>query len=106
MRTLAQSIAPGHSLRPPAREVTLYPQPPSTSIPGTALGSLRGGATVQLIEIDFEETDGVTMVRFAHSGLRDEHAALTRAWTGQGLRQPRSHARDGLAQGCHARTLS
>jgi hypothetical protein len=26
--------------------VTLYPQPPSTSIPGTALGSLRGGATV------------------------------------------------------------
>ena len=26
----------------------------------------------QLIEIDFEEADGATIVRFAHSGLRDE----------------------------------
>jgi uncharacterized protein YndB with AHSA1/START domain len=26
----------------------------------------------QLIEIDFEESDGLTTVRFAHSGLRDE----------------------------------
>jgi uncharacterized protein YndB with AHSA1/START domain len=27
-----------------------------------------------LIELDFEETDGVTTVRFVHSGLRDEEA--------------------------------
>lgn len=27
-----------------------------------------------LIELDFEETDGVTMVRFAHSSLWDEEA--------------------------------
>jgi uncharacterized protein YndB with AHSA1/START domain len=30
--------------------------------------------TRQLIELDFEETDGVTTVRFAHSGLWDEAA--------------------------------
>ena len=30
--------------------------------------------TRQLIEIDFEETDGVTTVRFTHSGLWDEEA--------------------------------
>ena len=27
-----------------------------------------------LIEIDFEESDGVTLVRFTHSGLWDEDA--------------------------------
>ena len=27
-----------------------------------------------LIELDFEETDGVTRVRFTHSGLWDEEA--------------------------------
>ena len=27
-----------------------------------------------LIEIDFEETDGATLVRFTHSGLWDEDA--------------------------------
>jgi uncharacterized protein YndB with AHSA1/START domain len=30
--------------------------------------------TRQLIEIDFEETEGVTLVRFTHSGLWDEEA--------------------------------
>ena len=30
--------------------------------------------TRMLIEIDFEETDGVTTVRFTHSGLWDEEA--------------------------------
>jgi uncharacterized protein YndB with AHSA1/START domain len=33
-----------------------------------------GNATRTLIEIDFEETDGVTTVRFSHSGLWDEEA--------------------------------
>ena len=33
-----------------------------------------GNATRQLIEIDFEEADGVTTVRFTHSGLWDEEA--------------------------------
>ena len=31
----------------------------------------------QLIEIDFEETDGVTTVRFTHSGLWDEEAVAS-----------------------------
>ena len=30
--------------------------------------------TRQLIEIDFEERDGLTTVRFTHSGLWDEEA--------------------------------
>ena len=30
--------------------------------------------TRQLIELDFEEADGVTTVRFTHSGLWDEEA--------------------------------
>ena len=33
-----------------------------------------GNDTRQLIEIDFEEADGVTTVRFTHSGLWDEEA--------------------------------
>ena len=33
-----------------------------------------GDDTRQLIEIDFEEADGVTRVRFTHSGLWDEEA--------------------------------
>ena len=33
-----------------------------------------GNDTRQLIEIDFEETDGVTTVRFTHSALWDEEA--------------------------------
>jgi uncharacterized protein YndB with AHSA1/START domain len=33
-----------------------------------------GGTTRQLIELDFEETDGVTTVRFTHSGLLNEEA--------------------------------
>ena len=33
-----------------------------------------GGTTRQLIELDFEETDGVTTVRFTHRGLLDEEA--------------------------------
>jgi uncharacterized protein YndB with AHSA1/START domain len=30
--------------------------------------------TRQLIELDFEETDGITTVRFTHRGLWDEEA--------------------------------
>lgn len=30
-----------------------------------------------LIEIDFEETDGVTTVRFAHSNLRDQESVVS-----------------------------
>jgi uncharacterized protein YndB with AHSA1/START domain len=33
-----------------------------------------GNDTRQLIELDFEETDGVTTVRFTHSGLWSEEA--------------------------------
>jgi uncharacterized protein YndB with AHSA1/START domain len=33
-----------------------------------------GSTTRQLIELDFEETDGVTTVRFTQSGLWDEDA--------------------------------
>jgi uncharacterized protein YndB with AHSA1/START domain len=33
-----------------------------------------GNTTRTLIEIDFEETDGITTVRFTHSGLWDEQA--------------------------------
>jgi uncharacterized protein YndB with AHSA1/START domain len=32
------------------------------------------GTTRQLIELDFEESDGVTTVRFTHSGLLNEEA--------------------------------
>ena len=37
-----------------------------------------------LIEIDFEETDGVTTVRFTHSGLWDEETVRSheRGWSG------------------------
>jgi uncharacterized protein YndB with AHSA1/START domain len=38
-----------------------------------------GNATRQLIELDFEETDGVTTVRFTHSGLWDEEAVRSHA---------------------------
>ena len=40
-------------------------------------------ATRMLIEIDFEESDGVTTVRFAHSGLWDEEAVRSHegGWT-------------------------
>ena len=34
----------------------------------------NGNSTRQLIELDFEETDGATTVRFTHSGLWDEAA--------------------------------
>jgi uncharacterized protein YndB with AHSA1/START domain len=36
-----------------------------------------------LIEIDFEETDGATTVRFTHSGLRDEESVRSHedGWT-------------------------
>ena len=39
--------------------------------------------TRMLIELDFEETDGVTLVRFTHSGLWDEEAARSHegGWT-------------------------
>jgi uncharacterized protein YndB with AHSA1/START domain len=33
-----------------------------------------GSSTRTLIEVDFEETDGITTVRFTHSGLWDEEA--------------------------------
>ena len=33
-----------------------------------------GNETRMLIELDFEETDGITLVRFTHSGLWDEEA--------------------------------
>ena len=36
-----------------------------------------GNTTRQLIELDFEETDGVTTVHFTHSGLWDEEAVLS-----------------------------
>ena len=51
-----------------------------------------GGTTRQLIELDFEETDGVTTVRFTHSGLlqRGVHP-LPRVRLEQSLRQPRTH---------------
>ena len=36
-----------------------------------------------LIEVDFEETEGVTTVRFTHSGLRDQESVLSHegGWT-------------------------
>ncbi len=53
-----------------------------------------GNDTRQLIELDFEETDGVTTVRFTHSGLWDEEAVRSHEERlGQGVRQPRAHAR-------------
>ena len=41
-----------------------------------------GNSARQLIEIDFEETDGITTVRFTHSGLWDEEAVRSheRGW--------------------------
>ena len=50
--------------------------------------------TRQLIEIDFEEADGATTVRFTHSGLWDEEAVRSHegGWR-HGLRQPRADAR-------------
>jgi len=41
-----------------------------------------GNETRMLIELDFEETDGVTRVRFTHSGLWDEEAVRSheRGW--------------------------
>jgi uncharacterized protein YndB with AHSA1/START domain len=33
-----------------------------------------GDTKRQLIELDFEETDGITTVRFTHSGLWDDEA--------------------------------
>ena len=46
--------------------------------PGTATTTRQ-----TLIEIDFEEADGITTVRFTHSGLRDEEAVRTHedGWT-------------------------
>lgn len=43
-----------------------------------------GEAHRTLIEVDFEETDGVTAVRFVHSGLWDEEIVRSheRGWTG------------------------
>ena len=41
---------------------------------GVHLDLGRRPDTRQLIEIDFEETDGATTVRFTHSGLWDEEA--------------------------------
>ena len=40
--------------------------------------------TRQLIELDFEEADGVTTVRFTHSGLWDEEAVRSHeaGWSG------------------------
>jgi uncharacterized protein YndB with AHSA1/START domain len=37
-----------------------------------------------LIEVDFEETDGITTVRFTHSGLWDEDAVRSHehGWSG------------------------
>ena len=43
----------------------------------------------QLIEIDFDEHDGVTTVRFTHSNLWDEEAVRShRGRLGRGVRQP------------------
>jgi uncharacterized protein YndB with AHSA1/START domain len=41
-------------------------------------------ATLMLIEIDFEDRDGVTFVRFTHSGLWDEEAVRSHrgGWNG------------------------
>jgi uncharacterized protein YndB with AHSA1/START domain len=41
-----------------------------------------GNSVRQLIEIDFEEADGITTVRFTHSGLWDEDAVRSheRGW--------------------------
>ena len=43
-----------------------------------------GDTRRMLIEIDFEETDGATTVRFVHSGLWDEEAVRSheRGWNG------------------------
>ena len=37
-------------------------------------GRLDGDSARQLIELDFEEIDGMTTVRFTHSGLWDEES--------------------------------
>jgi Activator of Hsp90 ATPase homolog 1-like protein len=64
-----------------------------------------GDTTRQLIEIDFEETDGVTTVRFTHSGLWDEPAVRSHedGW-GKAFDNSIAPSRR-LAQGCNARTL-
>ena len=53
-----------------------------------------------LIEIDFEETDGATTVRFTHSGLWDEEAVRSHegGW-GTVVRQPRAGSGDGTPRG-------
>ena len=45
--------------------------------------------TRTLIEVEFEETDGITTVRFTHSDLWNENRALSRIRLEQVLRQPR-----------------
>ena len=56
-----------------------------------------GNDTRQLIELDFEETDGVTTVRFTHSDLWDEEAVRSHEERmEQGLRQPRARPARGF----------
>ena len=62
--------------------------------------------TRQLIELDFEETDGVTTVRFTHSDLWDEEAVRSHEERlEQGVRQPRARPAEYLRtppSGTHA----
>jgi uncharacterized protein YndB with AHSA1/START domain len=44
-----------------------------TITPGSSESS-PGSRAATLIELDFEERDGITTVRFTHSGLWDEEA--------------------------------
>ena len=47
---------------------------PPTRLAFTWVWDWDGDSRKTLIEIDFEETEGVTTVRFSHSGLWDEEA--------------------------------
>ena len=59
-----------------------------------------GDTRQTLIEVDFEETDGVTTVSFTHSGLWDEEAVRRpRGRLGQALRQPRAQPGGGAPGG-------
>jgi uncharacterized protein YndB with AHSA1/START domain len=55
-----------------------------------------------LIEIDFEEIDGATTVRFTHSGLWDEAAVRSHEGRVEVPRQPRTDARGRLTTAASA----
>ncbi len=59
-----------------------------------------GNDTRQLIELEFEETDGVTTVRLTNSDLWDEEAVRSHqeGW-GRRVRQPRAHLARGAVGG-------